>query len=314
MKIILPVLLPILFLYSSNISYSQKSRTAAISFKDDTTKVRKIFKNIDDHTLDWDTKMSVYADNVIHMAQGSRAVTGKDSLRKVLETEARYGHSVMTHYIIDLLSYDYIVVVRGRVTGNYYSNNGGAAIPFETNNLFIFDRTKDGTLKVSKVIFNRIDLDSEQKNKNPFKKFIGEWTLKNDDWTQNWGQGTEHIKIPNHHTVCRELNTANSLLAIIDGAPPHGHIFWTYNPIKKEVGHLSSFGESRIGVGKGSVNENGDVTLKVSFEGEAEGTYRIYTYKWVSDDEYDLKSIQYNDKDEPTGFLYGGTFVRIIKN
>ena len=77
--------------------------------------------------------------------------------------------------------------------------------------------------------------------------------------------------------------------------------------------HLSSFGESRSGVGKGTVSENGDVALKVSFEGEPEGSYRLYTYKWLTDDEYELKSVQYNDKDKPTGGFYGGTFVRIKK-
>ncbi len=89
----------------------------------------------------------------------------------------------------------------------------------------------------------------QQKPENPFKKFIGEWTLKDDNWSQNWGNGTENIKIPNHHTVCKELNTANSLLAVIDGTPPYGHIFWSYNPVKKEVDHLSSFGTTRAGVG-----------------------------------------------------------------
>jgi hypothetical protein len=152
---------------------------------------------------------------------------------------------------------------------------------------------------------------SFQKSKNPFKKFIGEWTLKDDNWSQNWGQGDEHIKIPNHHTICRELNTDNSLLAVIDGTPPYGHIFWSYNPIKKEVNHLSSFGTIRAGVGKGAVNENGDVSLKISFADEPEGTYRLYTYKWISENEYDLKSIQYDTNDKPTGNFYGGTFVRI---
>ncbi|MEJ7586835.1 MAG: hypothetical protein WKI04_04670 [Ferruginibacter sp.] len=96
---------------------------------------------------------------------------------------------------------------------------------------------------------------SFQKSKNPFKKFIGEWTLKGDNWSQNWGQGDEHIKFPNHHTICRQLNTDNSLLAVIDGTPPYGHIFWSYNPVKKEVNHLSSFGSTRAGVGKGTVKK-----------------------------------------------------------
>ena len=74
---------------------------------------------------------------------------------------------------------------------------------------------------------------------------------------------------------------------------------------------MSSFGTTRAGVGKGTVNEHGDVTLKISFADEPEGTYRRYTYKWISENEYDLKSIQYNDKDETTGYFYGGTFIRI---
>jgi hypothetical protein len=150
-----------------------------------------------------------------------------------------------------------------------------------------------------------------QSPKNPFNKFIGEWTLKDNNWSQNWGKGDEHIKIPRHHTICRELNTDNSLLAVIDGVPPYGHIFWSYNPVKKEVNHLSSFGTTRAGVGKGTINENGDVSLKISFSDEAEGTYRLYTYKWISENEYELKSIQYGANDKPTGFFYGGTFVRI---
>ena len=148
---------------------------------------------------------------------------------------------------------------------------------------------------------------------NPFRKFFGEWTLKNDDWAQNWGNGMEHIKIPNHHTICKDINTNNTLLAIIDGTPPYGHIFWSYNPIKKEVHHLSSFGESRSGVGKGTVNENGDVSLKVSFEGEPAGSYRLYNYKWISDNEYEMTSVQYNDKGEPTGGFYGGNFIKIMR-
>lgn len=152
---------------------------------------------------------------------------------------------------------------------------------------------------------------SFQEPQNPFNKFIGEWTLKDDNWAQNWGQADEHIKIPHHHTVCRELNTKNSLLAVIDGTPPYGHIFWSYNPVKKEVNHLSSFGTNRAGVGKGTVSENGDVSLKISFSDEAGGTYRLYTYKWISENEYELKSIQYDANDKPTGLFYGGTFIRV---
>ncbi|MEM9391095.1 MAG: nuclear transport factor 2 family protein [Bacteroidota bacterium] len=151
----------------------------------------------------------------------------------------------------------------------------------------------------------------DQTVKNPFGKFIGEWTLKNDDWTQNWGNGTETIKIPGHHTITRQLNTDNSLLSIIDGPEPNGHIFWSYNPKTGELGHLSSFGSIRSGKGKGKINEQGDVELKLTFEGETPGTYRIYNYQWINEDEYHMKSVQFSENDQPTGLFYEGYFVRI---
>ncbi len=148
---------------------------------------------------------------------------------------------------------------------------------------------------------------------NPFTKFIGEWTLKGDDWSQNWGQQTEHIKIPGHHTVSTGINTKNSLISIIDGPEPNGHIFWSYNPNTKEVEHLSSFGEIRAGKGKGTIDDHGNVRLKLFFEGEPSGTYRMYTYTWLDDNEYELKSVQFDENNNPTGLFYGGNFIRIKK-
>ena len=153
--------------------------------------------------------------------------------------------------------------------------------------------------------------DSIGISKNPFAKFIGEWTLKNEDWTQNWGGKTETIKIPKHHTVSAQINTENSLLSIIDGSEPNGHIFWSYNPVTKEVDHLSSFGSLRAGKGKGTIDANGNLRLKLSFEGEAKDTYRIYTYTWIDKDTYALKSVQFDKNDQLTGLFYGGIFVRI---
>lgn len=153
--------------------------------------------------------------------------------------------------------------------------------------------------------------NTDDVSKNPFGKFVGEWTLKEDNWTHNWGNGTETIKIPNHHTISREINTDNSLLSIIDGPEPNGHIFWSYNPKTKEVFHLSSFGTIRAGNGKGTILPNENVELKLSFEGEPEGTYRIYNYTWIHENEYHMKSVQFNENNEPTGLFYEGTFIRI---
>ena len=163
----------------------------------------------------------------------------------------------------------------------------------------------------TQITFNQSQKNTEAIAKNPFLKFVGEWTLKDDSWTQNWGYGTETIKILNHHTVCSAINTSHSLLSVIDGPEPNGHIFWVYNPVTEEVSHLSSFGDIRIGKGSGALNENADLKLKISFEGEAKGTYRIYNYKWTNTNEYHMKSVQYAEDDTPTGLFYEGTFVRI---
>jgi hypothetical protein len=303
-------IIPVLLLATLCNTYAQK-KTVKASFdpQKDETMVRALLKKIDADVSD----TSVYANDVVHMAQGSRAITDKNQLANVLKAEASYGKLVMTHEVLTINSYESIVLVRGRVRGMFYGPDQGTGSPFETNNLMTFKRQADGSLRIWHVIFNRIDLNQEQARKNPFNKFLGEWTLKNNDWSQNWGNGDEHIKIENHHTVNRELNTAHTLLSVIDGAPPHGHIVWTYDPAKKTVHHQSSFGDARIGVGEGTVNENGDVKTKISFSDEAPGTYRLYAYIWVDDNEYHMKSVQHSSDGKPTGLFYEGTFVRVKK-
>ncbi len=152
----------------------------------------------------------------------------------------------------------------------------------------------------------------EKHKENPFKKFIGEWTLKNDTWQQSDDNiGIQQLKIPNHYSKCTVINTNNSLLWLVDATSARGHILWVYNQEKNQLQQLSSFYPSRSGVGEGTIENNGNAHIKVFFEGEAKNTYRLYTYTWISENEYILKSTQYNSKDQPTGSFYGGTFIRL---
>ncbi|MEL6853389.1 MAG: hypothetical protein AAFP92_33065, partial [Bacteroidota bacterium] len=59
------------------------------------------------------------------------------------------------------------------------------------------------------------------------------------------------------------------------------------------------------------VNEKGDLALKLTFSDEAPGTYRQYSYTWISEDEYSLKSVQYDASGKKTGLFYAGNFVRM---
>ncbi|MGB3151699.1 MAG: hypothetical protein WBB27_13650 [Maribacter sp.] len=145
---------------------------------------------------------------------------------------------------------------------------------------------------------------------NPFEKFIGEWTLKDDNWEQDNGNGIKKMKIPNHYTIVKEVNTDTSILQIVDATSAKGHILWVYNHTKKEIEHVSSFYPFRSGSGKGYFDEKGNVHLKVEFEGEPDGTYRIYEYYWLNTNEYSLSSIQYDQNGTPTRNYYGGIFIR----
>lgn len=150
-----------------------------------------------------------------------------------------------------------------------------------------------------------------QRPGNPFRKFLGEWTLLDDRWINSYGEGMDTIYIPDHHTLAREVNNDNSLLQIVDASTVKGHSLWVYDYEKQEVQQLSSFYPFRTGVGNGSMDTDGNLQLKVFFEGEPVGSYRVYTYTWLGPDQYELKSFQYNAADERTGNFYGGIFVRI---
>lgn len=135
----------------------------AFSVETDGAAVRAILRRIDADVTD----ASIYVEDVVHMAPGSRAITSRAELRRLLLEEAKGGRSDMVHEVLTLHSYPDMVMTRGRVTGTWYPAGGGAPVPFETNNMITFRRAKDGSLKVWQVIFNRVDLARYDRTKRP---------------------------------------------------------------------------------------------------------------------------------------------------
>jgi len=129
----------------------------AFSAEKDKEMVLSVLENLDDHTLDMDTKMSVYSEDVVHMAQGSAPITTLSDLRNQFIEEAKWGHSEMKHEAYEIHSYADHVIVRGGVTGVWHSKDGKTQMPFKTNNLITLKREQNGTLKIWHVIFNRIE-------------------------------------------------------------------------------------------------------------------------------------------------------------
>jgi hypothetical protein len=150
---------------------------------------------------------------------------------------------------------------------------------------------------------------------NPFERFVGEWKLKDDRFQQVWdGKTAETISIPGHRTQCAAVNTSQSVLCEVDAVDFRGHIMWAVAADGETVSHLSSFGSSRIGNGVGKLGETGDLSLRIRFADEPPGTFRRYRYRWLSDDEYEMMSVQYTDAGKRTGNWYGGRFVRVARD
>jgi len=145
---------------------------------------------------------------------------------------------------------------------------------------------------------------------NPFAKFVGSWGLKGDAWAQRYdGQTTEHLLIPNHRTKCAPVNTSDSILCEVSSPDLQGHILWSYDHRTQTVHHLSNFSGGRNGVGTGTFSSSGDLNLRIEFTSEGPNTYRDYSYRWDTEDQYSLDSVQYQDGAKTSNF-YSGAFVR----
>ena len=152
----------------------------------------------------------------------------------------------------------------------------------------------------------------EYQASSPFAKFFGTWTLADDQFQQVWDTETlQTIEIPNHITECGPINTSKSVLCVVDAGDLKGHILWAYDEGIEQVRHLSHFGEARLGDGTGVKTKSGDLRLEIRFTDEPTDTYRLYEYKWIDEDTYEMVSTQMTDAGTPTGNWYGGVFVRV---
>ncbi|MEM7688165.1 MAG: hypothetical protein AAF291_04015 [Pseudomonadota bacterium] len=152
----------------------------------------------------------------------------------------------------------------------------------------------------------------EDETSYAFDRFVGEWKLKNDRFQQVWdGKTVETLSIPGHRTKCSRINTDHSIFCVVDAVDFQGHILWAVQADGTSVSHLSHFGGSRLGDGGGALEPKGDLSLTIRFSDEPKGTYRHYTYEWVSADEYRMMSRQYDASGTATGNWYGGLFERV---
>jgi ketosteroid isomerase-like protein len=121
--------------------------------KDVRKEIEVILDMLDNYQIPKEEQVAVYAEDVVHMAPGQDVIKGKTALLAYLNKQKGNGHAEMEHQIVELSEHGSTVVMRGQVKGIFYPKNGGDKVPFQTKNLFVFERIS-GKLKISKVIYN----------------------------------------------------------------------------------------------------------------------------------------------------------------
>ncbi|MFD2561197.1 hypothetical protein [Aquimarina rubra] len=136
------------------IQCKEHKEVESFSAKQDQKSVQMILETLDDHTISTEDKMQVWVDDLVHMAPNHPVITSKTSLIEHINNEKQYGFADMKHEIIQMHSFEKIVVMHGRVRGTFYPVHKNTSNIFETKNLFVFRRMADNSLKIWKVIFN----------------------------------------------------------------------------------------------------------------------------------------------------------------
>jgi ketosteroid isomerase-like protein len=120
----------------------------------DRTRIEKIFAAHDKLQAGLDEYMASVASDIILMPNGGAAIEGKAAYLQHVKGFYASGTIQIRHELIEVYSYPEVVIARGRAIGSFTPHGGSTASNFETKNVFIFRRAKNGSLEVWQIIFN----------------------------------------------------------------------------------------------------------------------------------------------------------------
>src|SRR5688572_11939056 len=124
------------------------------TFPEDAARIRAIFAAHDRLQPGLEEYMGHVADDMILTPNGGSIVEGKAAYLQHVKDFYAAGSIQIRHELVEAYSYPEVVIARGRAVGKFTPPGGGAANAFETKNLFVFRRRKDGNLEVWQIIFN----------------------------------------------------------------------------------------------------------------------------------------------------------------
>jgi ketosteroid isomerase-like protein len=123
------------------------------TFPEDAARIRAIFAAHDRLQPGLEEYMGHVADDMILMPNGGSIVEGKAAYLQHVKDFYAAGSIQIRHELVEAYSYPEVVIARGRAVGKF-TPPGGTESSFETRNMFVFRRLKDGSLQVWQIIYN----------------------------------------------------------------------------------------------------------------------------------------------------------------
>lgn len=120
----------------------------------DERDVRKILNDLDNMSLSPKQQLKNYLPNAVILAPHQNEVRGSKALYTHLQEFSQNTNLKIEHKIIELNSYDDIVVMQGKVVGRLYGEDKENYSSFRTKNIILFKRQRNSNLKIWKVIYN----------------------------------------------------------------------------------------------------------------------------------------------------------------
>lgn len=129
------------------------SMPATLFAETDSYFVRRILKHLDNQDLELEDYLTVYADeNLMIYPPDRQPIAGKTEFALHLDEERNKYSMEINHQLNHLESYEDFVIAagssRGQVLGDELSNS------FQTKNMMLFKRQKNGQLKINWLIWN----------------------------------------------------------------------------------------------------------------------------------------------------------------
>jgi len=125
---------------------------------DDEHEVERILADLDNLSLTTEQQLRNYSLDAVILAPDQKEIRGHEALKVHLDGFGANNDISLNHQIVELSSFDELVVAQGRVVGRY-SPNPTESHEFETKNVILFKRDTSETLKIWKVIYNSAPLN-----------------------------------------------------------------------------------------------------------------------------------------------------------